>query len=146
MPKRTYQPKKIPRKREHGFLKRVEVELLGPWSLRWTGGGTLLSVDSKEARGYLSKSTLRPLTQQVTLGVGRGFGHHLDLRVNFQHARRKGGEPYRRLAARGSLNLGSTRVYLEGLNLLDAEYPDVTGALAPGRALFLGMELGRPGR
>ena len=23
MPKRTYQPKKIPRKREHGFLKRM---------------------------------------------------------------------------------------------------------------------------
>lgn len=24
MPKRTYQPKKIPRKREHGFLKRMD--------------------------------------------------------------------------------------------------------------------------
>jgi large subunit ribosomal protein L34 len=23
MPKRTYQPKKIPRKREHGFIKRM---------------------------------------------------------------------------------------------------------------------------
>ncbi|OGO21755.1 MAG: 50S ribosomal protein L34 [Chloroflexi bacterium RBG_16_51_9] len=23
MPKRTYQPKKIPRKREHGFMKRM---------------------------------------------------------------------------------------------------------------------------
>ncbi len=23
MPKRTYQPKKLPRKREHGFLKRM---------------------------------------------------------------------------------------------------------------------------
>ncbi|MEE8413188.1 50S ribosomal protein L34 [Chloroflexota bacterium] len=23
MPKRTYQPKKIPRRREHGFLKRM---------------------------------------------------------------------------------------------------------------------------
>jgi large subunit ribosomal protein L34 len=23
LPKRTYQPKKIPRKREHGFLKRM---------------------------------------------------------------------------------------------------------------------------
>ncbi|MGD0795708.1 MAG: 50S ribosomal protein L34 [Dehalococcoidales bacterium] len=23
MPKRTYQPKKVPRKREHGFLKRM---------------------------------------------------------------------------------------------------------------------------
>ncbi len=23
MPKRTYQPKRIPRKREHGFLKRM---------------------------------------------------------------------------------------------------------------------------
>ncbi len=26
MPKRTYQPKRIPRKREHGFLKRMSTK------------------------------------------------------------------------------------------------------------------------
>ena len=26
MPKRTYQPKRIPRKREHGFMKRMSTQ------------------------------------------------------------------------------------------------------------------------
>ena len=32
MPKRTYQPKRIPRKREHGFLKRMSTKSAAPSS------------------------------------------------------------------------------------------------------------------
>jgi outer membrane receptor protein involved in Fe transport len=45
---------------------------------------------------------------------------------------------------RGALDLGSTRLYLDATNLLDEEYPDIAGAMAPGRAFFLGLEVGGP--
>ena len=42
----------------------------------------------------------------------------------------------------GSVRVGPGRLYLDAKNVTDAEYPDVTGALAPGRAFYLGLSLG----
>ncbi len=129
--------------KEADFLGlETELELRGPFGLRWRVGGMLLSVDSKESLGYLSKYVLRPVTEQTTLGVSKNFQGGVDMGLNLQRARRDGEDPYYRLDIRGGFRLGPAWVYLDANNLFDARYPDITGALAPGRALYLGIEWG----
>jgi outer membrane receptor protein involved in Fe transport len=128
---------------EEATFKGVEADLFlrGPLETRWTVGAMALSVDSDEAAGFTSKYALRPLVQQVRISVGRSFRGIVDLGVNVQRSKREGGDSFSRLDARGTLRLGAASVYLDATNLLDAEYPDVTGALAPGQAFFLGLEV-----
>ncbi|MGD2123527.1 MAG: TonB-dependent receptor [Gemmatimonadota bacterium] len=115
--------------------------LSGPFETRWTLGAMALSVESEETAGFTSKYALRPLVQQVRVSAGRSFGRVVALDVNFQRSKRKGGDSFSRLDVRGSLRLGPALIYLDATNLLDAEYPDITGALAPGQAFFFGLEL-----
>jgi hypothetical protein len=102
----------------------------------------VLSVDSEEAPGFTSKYALRPLEEQITLGVGRVFDDGFSLGLNMQRARREGEEAYTRLDLRTGFSMGPTWLYLDANNMLNEEYPDITGALAPGRALHLGLEVG----
>ena len=120
----------------------ADLSVQGPLETRWTVGGMLLSVDSEEAHGFTSKYALRPLEEQLNVGVGRAFGDGVTLGVKLQRANRGGEDPYHRLDVRGGLKLGTTWVYLDANNLLNAEFQDITGALAPGRALYLGVEVG----
>jgi hypothetical protein len=41
--------------------------------------------------------------------------------------------------------VGPASIYLDATNILDAEYPDITGGLAPGQAIFFGLELNSGG-
>lgn len=129
---------------EEATVRGLEADLTlqGPGEIRWTLGGMLLSVDSKEAQGYNSKYALRPLVQQVNLGVGRTLGDAVTVGLNLKRAKRTGEDAYQRLDVRGGVRLGPTWIYLDATNLLDTEYPDITGAMAPGRALYLGVEVG----
>ena len=54
VPKRTYQPKRIPRKREHGFMKRM----------RTRAGRAVLAARRRKGRHSLSVSTERKPTQK----------------------------------------------------------------------------------
>ena len=54
MPKRTYQPKRIPRKREHGFMKRMATR----------AGRAVLASRRRKGRHSLSVSTERKPTQK----------------------------------------------------------------------------------
>ncbi|MCJ7627719.1 MAG: TonB-dependent receptor [Longimicrobiales bacterium] len=132
---------------EEATVRGLEADLTlqGPAGTRWTFGGMLLSVDSEEAQGFISKYALRPLEEQVNLGLGKTFGGAVTLGLNLKRAKRRGEDAYGRLDVRGGFKLGPTWIYLDATNLLDADYPDITGASAPGRALILGLETG-PGR
>jgi iron complex outermembrane receptor protein len=132
---------------EDATFQGVEADLStpGPFDTEWTFGGMLLSVDSEEGEGFRSKYALRPLTEQLTGKVRRSFADRFTLAVHGQRSRRKGEEAYVRLDFRAALRIGPSWLYLDGNNLTDASYPDVTGAPAPGRAFFLGLEVG-PGR
>ena len=129
---------------EEATFKGLEADLVaqGPWETRWSLGGMVLSVDSRESTGFESKYALRPLEQRLRIGAGRSFWETVTLDLNVQRARRRGEESYHRLDIRAGFRVGSGRLYLDANNLLDAHYPDVTGALAPGRAIFLGWQWG----
>jgi iron complex outermembrane receptor protein len=132
---------------EEASFRGLEAELAleGPWDTHWDLGGMLLSVDTKEAQGFESKYALRPLEEQVKAGVGKTLFGVVKLGVHLQRAVRRGEDPFNRLDLRAGLNLGPGRLYLDATNLTDEEYPDITGALAPGRAIHIGVEVG-PGR
>jgi large subunit ribosomal protein L34 len=53
MPKRTYQPKRIPRKREHGFLKRMASR----------GGRAVVAARRRKGRWKLTVSDEKKFTQ-----------------------------------------------------------------------------------
>jgi outer membrane receptor protein involved in Fe transport len=120
----------------------VDMELRGPFGTRISGGGTLLSLEAEEALGYNSKQALRPLREQATLGIARDFSGGLTASLKAQRGKREDEDPYYRVDFRTGLEVGVVTLYLDATNILDEEYPDITRALAPGRGLFLGMELG----
>lgn len=123
----------------------VEADLAvrGPWGMRMTAGVALISLSSEEAMGFRSKYALRPLRERVTLGMERTVAGRMSLGAHAQRGKRIGEESFHRLDLRASTPLAGARLYLDAVNLLDASYPDVTGARAPGRALSVGLEVGR---
>ncbi len=122
----------------------ADVEGAGPLQTRWSLGAMVLSVDAREAAGFVSKYALRPLEERVTVDVRRAFGKRARLGIRALRARRADEvEPHHLLDLRAAVAVAGAWLYLDATNLLDAHYPDVTGALAPGRAVFVGVELGR---
>ncbi|NNM05895.1 MAG: TonB-dependent receptor, partial [Gemmatimonadetes bacterium] len=128
---------------EEATFRGLEADLsfLGPGAIRWTMGGMLLSVDSREAEGFRSKYALRPQDELVHVGAERALAGSLRVGAKFRRAKRKGEKAYHLFDMRAGIRLGSTLIYLDATNLFDAEYPDVTGAMAPGAALYLGLEI-----
>ncbi len=128
---------------EEANFKGIETDLQfeGPFDLKWTFGGTVLSMHSEEAAGFRSKYALRPLKEQFTFGVERTIGASVSGRLRVRHGRREGEDSYRRLDLRMRFRTGAGWLLVDVLNITNFNYTDVTGARAPGRALFVGFEL-----
>lgn len=129
---------------EEATFHGIETEASGPapFGLQWRFGGMWLSVDAGEIEGFTSKYALRPLTSQVSAGLERSVTGRGTVGLNVHRARRTGEEAYLRVDLRARVRTGGVWVYLDATNLLGEEYPDITGALAPGRAVFMGIEIG----
>jgi iron complex outermembrane receptor protein len=101
--------------------------------------GTWLDVETAEASGFASKSTLRPLTRTVGATVERSFLEGTHLRLHFRDQTRVDEEGVFLLDARLGVGLPFGEFFLGGTNLTDAEYPDLSGLPAQGRALAVGL-------
>jgi outer membrane cobalamin receptor len=131
---------------EEATFKGIEAESAGagPFGTRWNLSGMWLSVTSEEMTGFTSKYSLKPLVEQVTAGLFRSVGDFASIGVKFQKARRRGSGSYSLLDARSGFRVGSAWLYLDLTNALNERYPDITGAMAPGRGIYLGLEIGSP--
>ena len=104
-------------------------------------GGMVLSVDSDESEGFTSKYALRPLEEQVNLGVEKTVLNRVIFVGKVRRAKRRGEEAYHLVDLRAGMRVGPTVIYLDGNNLFDVQHPDITGSMAPGRAVYLGLEI-----
>jgi len=114
-----------------------------PGDLTLTGGGSLLSFDSDEEGSFFSKAALRPLTRRLTLGLGRALGSRLHLAAHLLHERRTDEDARTLLDLRAAVDLPAGRLYLDATNVTGADYLDLTGSVAPGRAFAVGFRTGR---
>ncbi len=126
---------------EEATFQGVELDLTfsGPLQTRWSLGGSVMSVESEESQGFRSKYALRPLLERYLLGFRKSWAG-FSVGLNAQRAERSGEEPYHRVDLRTGFRFHSAWVYLDATNLFDAEYADVTEAMAPGRGLVMGFE------
>ena len=133
----------------------VEGEVTGPRAGVWKLGVTVLSFSSTDAAGYVSKYALRPLKEALSLSVDQPLLDRLGLYARATRARRRGEDPYLLVDARAALRLPLGAIFLDGRNLTDERYRDVSVVpatlssdppqleflAAPGRILHLGIEL-----
>jgi outer membrane cobalamin receptor len=113
---------------------------MDPLGIRWMAQGSWLSVSSSTPQGIESKYALRPIAENVTLGVDRALPAGLVVSLRAVRARRVGEEAYVRADARATLELSALRLTLDVQNLGDARYLDIAQVRAPGRSLLVGLE------
>lgn len=133
----------------------AEAEWRDPRDGRWRVGTALLSFESTDTEGYVSKYALRPLSETLSLGVDQRLLDVVHLHAQATRASRRGEDPYFLLDARASFQFALGDAFVDGRNLTDASYRDVAavpGAVpsnpgqlefvaAPGRALHVGVSL-----
>jgi len=138
----------------------LEYEVRGPAEGRWSATGTLMSFESSAAEGYVSKYALRPLQELFTVGVDQPLADRLAVAPRISRARRNGEDPYFLLDTRITVRWARGEFFVDGTNLTDATFRDVTavpGALpppalpgtpefiaSPGRALRAGATIRTP--
>jgi vitamin B12 transporter len=110
-----------------------------------SGYATWLDVETSEAEGFASKSTLRPLSRTLGLAVERAFGDRARFRIHARDQTRIEEDGVFLLDARVGVDLAFGEIFVGGTNLTDADYPDLSGLPAEGRGLAIGVRtrLGR---
>jgi len=98
-----------------------------------------LELETSEAPGLSSKSTLRPLTRTLAATLERSLFERSHLRVQFRDQTRAGEEGVFLMDARMGLGLSFGEFFLGATNLTDATYPGLSGRPAEGRALSVGL-------
>ena len=118
----------------------VEAGVLGPLDVRLEGALELLSVEAEASEGFVSKRALRPISERLRLEARRTLAEGLTASVRWMRAfRRRGEEPFHLVDARVAYMVDGFDLYLEGSNLTDDDYPDITGRQAPGASLVAGL-------
>ncbi len=120
------------------------LEFDGRWAtdaLLVTAGVSLLSLDADAEPGFESKYALRPLTEQVTLGVARDLAGGVRGSVKGLHGKRPGEGSFRMLDLRLERQVLDGRAHLELRNLADSGHLDITGNPVAGRAFVIGYRI-----
>ncbi|MDR0788474.1 MAG: TonB-dependent receptor [Gemmatimonadota bacterium] len=101
--------------------------------------GDWLNVTTSAVDGFVSKNALRPLTQNLSLSIDRRLrsfsgGFHLT------QQRRTGESPYLLGDARLSFHARDFTLHVDGRNLGDELYRDITMNPAAGRSITIGLD------
>jgi vitamin B12 transporter len=101
-----------------------------------------LSVDAGASDGFESKYALRPLTRALQAGVQVPLAAASTLNLRVREQRRRGeAEGQTVTDLRVSAPAFDGQVWIDLTNAFDADYPDISGKPAPGRALRSGIRL-----
>lgn len=104
-----------------------------------TGHASWLEVETSEAPGLSSKSTLRPLVRTLSAAVERSMFERSHFRLQIRDQTRAGEEGVLLLDARLGLGLSFGEFFFGGTNLTDADFPSLSGRPAEGRAFSVGL-------
>jgi outer membrane cobalamin receptor len=118
----------------------LALEALRVAGFQLDAGASVLSLDSDEAAGLMSRYALRPIQDRATVSVSRALlGDRLVLAGQLLRERRRGEAAHTLLGARARLELFMGALELTGMNLTDESYMDLTsiyhGQSAAGRML-----------
>lgn len=130
---------------EDARFRGVEAEAswTAPLGVVWSATGTWLSFTTGAAEGFTSKSALRPVMENVSLGARRVVAERLTVSLLGRRARRVGEDAHVRLDARASYDVRGLRVFADLQNATDADYLDISRLAGPGRAVTVGLEWSR---
>ena len=124
----------------------VGLERLDVAGFRIEAAGSWLSLSADEAVGLVSRYALRPLVERALVGVTRSLlGDQVVVSARMLRERRRLGTPYELLGARLRVRVPKGEIDLNGTNLTDEQYLDITNNPSAGRALSVGyrLQLGR---
>jgi iron complex outermembrane receptor protein len=125
---------------DEATFRGIEATLLASaLGAHWSLGATALSFDADAARGFVSKYALRPLTQSLILGIETPLARTIAGGLRGRRARRPGEAAFTLIDARLSWRAGDLRIDLDGTNLFDESYLDVSVMPAPGRAFRIAL-------
>lgn len=100
---------------------------------------TWLDVETAEAAGFASKSTLRPLVRTLGVSFDRALGATSYVRLHARDQTRVDEPGVFLLDARVGVALPFGELFLGGTNLTEAAYQDLSGLPAQGRAIAIGL-------
>lgn len=105
-------------------------------------GGAWLSIEAGIDEELDSRYALRPIRDQVHVGVTRRLPDDAILTLRGVQGRRAGDETYREVDVRLQVPLLSGVLYVDVRNATDTRHADITGNPVPGRAYYAGFRLG----
>lgn len=123
----------------HGVELSADVsDMVGiDWRLRVQGTRFSTSLPA----GMEGKYALRPLTRSAGLTASRSLGAGLRMSIDMVHSRRAAEEGYTTADARLEWSAGQWRVTLDGSNLGNARWLDVSGMPVAGRSVMAGISV-----
>lgn len=129
---------------ENATFTGLEVSLrgvsLGRFALH--GDVSWIRLQTTEAPGFFSKSSLRPLHRVFTLGASAPLGAGVSVRAIVRDQTRVGGSGGTTLDTRVRWVVEGNEIYVDGRNLTSTDYADVTGLPVAGRSFSLGVRTG----
>jgi iron complex outermembrane receptor protein len=103
---------------------------------------TALSFTDDDGAGLVSKYALRPVTQAISAEAIVPLPAGLSLAARLGQSRRAGEAAYALADAMLSWRYRNLTMYVDGTNLTDSDYLDVSAKRAMGRAFHVGIRLG----
>jgi outer membrane cobalamin receptor len=93
----------------------------------------------------LSKYVLEYARHSLDVSASTSLPYRLELGQRVDYKRRRDGRDYWLVDTRIGRRMGMARIFVEGANLLDAQYQEITGVDMPGRSVRAGLSVGGGG-
>ncbi|MEJ2538738.1 MAG: TonB-dependent receptor [Gemmatimonadota bacterium] len=117
----------------------LSVDELRYGELVFRASAAWIDVETEEAAGFFSKSALRPIIREFNAGVAVPLPDRSALHLLVADRTRRGGGGGPTVDVRLEVGMGNGTLYLDGRNLTDADFADVTGLPVAGRSFAVGI-------